>query len=222
MKKRDVVNRINKKILIIIITAFMVTPCVVSSQDRSRLEEPGERRRNGWHPPVKIMDTMGLESSMSIGDLGAGRGRFTVWFADRVGESGRVYANDIDKNALDYNINRCRKLGFDNVSTILGEVDDPCFPKGSLDIVFVVGTYHHLEKPVELMRNVIPALKEGGKLVIIEYDPEKTGDTSGRSSTTRDKIILQIEQAGFEVIKIETFLERDNMYIGIPRRGSIR
>ncbi len=205
---------------IILIISFL--PSSGISQDRSRLEEPGERRRNQWHPPVKIMDTIGLKPGMSIGDLGAGRGRFTVWFADRVGETGRVFANDIDKRALDYNLRRCRRAGFENVTAVHGKVDDPCFPKETLDVVFIIGTYHHLTEPIELMKNIIPSLKEGGKLVIVEYDPEKTRDTSGRSSTPKDKMINQMEQAGFDVVKIETFLERDNMYFGIPKKRQLK
>ena len=184
---------------------------------KSSFVEPGEQRRNNWHPPEKIMDTIGLKPGMVIGDIGAGRGRFTVWFADRVGGAGKVYANDIDNRALKYLKDRCQKLHFHNVETVLGKVADPCFPEGVLDIAFMVGTYHHLEKPVELMHSVIPALKPDGILVVVEYDPEKTGDTTGRSSTSKNKMMEQVDQAGFELVRIETFLERDNMYICRPK-----
>lgn len=187
------------------------------SERKSSFVEPGEQRRNNWHPPEKIMDTIGLKPGMVIGDIGAGQGRFTVWFADRVGEAGKVYANDIDNRALEYLKDRCRRLHFQNVETVLGKVVDPRFPEGVLDIAFMIGTYHHLNKPVELMNNVIPALKPDGILVVVEYDPEKSGDTTGRSATPKEKMIEQVSKAGFELIRIETFLERDNMYICRPK-----
>jgi len=187
------------------------------SERESSFVEPGEQRRNNWHPPVRIMDTLGLKPGMAIGDIGAGQGRFTVWFADRVGTAGKVYANDIDKRALAYLANRCEHLQFRNVETVLGRVTDPCIPKGVLDIAFMVGTYHHLTEPVELMRNIQPALKQGGILVIVEYDPAKTGDRTGGSSTSKEEFIRQAEAAGYEVYRIETFLDRDNMYFCRPK-----
>ncbi len=187
------------------------------SQDKSSFTEPRDERRNRIQPPEKIMDTIGLKPGMAIGDIGAGRGRFAVWFADRVGESGKVFANDINSNSLEYLKKRCDRHGFKNVKTVPGKVDDPCLPKSQLDIAFMIGTYHHLEKPVELMRNVIPALKPDGILVIVEYDPEKPGVDFGNSSTPREKLVRQLNRAGYEIIKIETFLEQDNIYISRPK-----
>jgi ubiquinone/menaquinone biosynthesis C-methylase UbiE len=94
------------------------------------------------------MDIIGLKEGMVIADIGAGRGRMTVWFADRVGAKGKVYANDIDRSSLDYLENRCRKNNITNVKTILGKVDDPLLPAGEVDIAFMVSVYHHLEKPL--------------------------------------------------------------------------
>jgi predicted methyltransferase len=70
----------------------MSTACTQQSKDYT---EGWEGHLNRIQPPIQIMDVMGLKPGMVIGDIGAGMGRFTVWFADRVGESGRVYANDI-------------------------------------------------------------------------------------------------------------------------------
>jgi len=52
--------------------------------------------------------------------------------------------------------------------------------------------------------------------VIVEHRPEKTGSSS--HSTSQEKLVEQAGQAGFELIKIETFLERDNIYFFRPKR----
>ena len=83
----------------------------------------------------------------------------------------------------------------------------------------MIGTYHHLEKPVELMNNIRPTLKQNGILVIVEYDPKKSGDRTGNSSTPKEEFIQQANTAGYEVYRIETFLERDNMYFCRPNQS---
>ena len=56
--------------------------------------------RDAWQQPKKIMDVVGVQPGMVIGEAGAGRGYFTFFLAERVGETGKVYANDIDASAL--------------------------------------------------------------------------------------------------------------------------
>lgn len=188
-----------------------------AAQEHS-LEESNEKRLNRLQPPVQVMDSIGLESGMTIGEIGAGRGRYTVWFAVRVGEKGKVYANDIDQESLEYTARRCERLGLDNVEIVPGEVEDPKLPENTLDIAFMINTYHHLEKPLELLRNIKPGLKADARLIIVEHDPEKTGN-SRIHSTPRDKLIEVALQAGFELEKIETFLEIDNIYFfTLPKR----
>jgi hypothetical protein len=76
----------------------------------------------------------------------------------------------------------------------------------------MVSVYHHLDKPVEMLRNTIPGLKKDGIVVIVERDPVKTGQTS-RESTSRKELTRVANEAGYDVIKVNTdLLERDNIY----------
>jgi predicted methyltransferase len=79
-------------------------------------------------------------------------------------------------------------------------------------IVYLINTYHHLDKPAALVRNIIPALKPGGRLVIIEHETGKSGYMDGHS-TPRKTVLKQVQEAGFKLERIETFLELDNIYI---------
>ncbi len=179
--------------------------------------EPSEARLNSQHQPEKLMDAVGLKEGMTIADIGAGRGRMTVFFSLKVGKGGRVYANDIDKNALAYLENRCKSNNMTNVKTFPGRVDNPMLPTEEVDIAFMISTYHHLEKPVEMMRNTIPSLRKYGILVIVERDPVKTGQT-GRESTSREKLTQQAAEEGLEIIEVNTeLLERDNIYFLKPK-----
>jgi ubiquinone/menaquinone biosynthesis C-methylase UbiE len=158
------------------------------------------------------MDAIGLKEGMTIADIGAGKGRMTVFFSLRVGVKGNVYANDIDNDALKYLEHRCQMNNMTNVKTFLGKIDNPLLPAGEVDIAFMVSTYHHLEKPVEMMRNTIQCLKKDGVLVIVERDPVKTGQT-GSESTSREKLNREANEAGFKIVDVNSdLLERDNIY----------
>lgn len=199
-----------RNLVIFLIVLFVAASSAEGAQQKKDFTKENEVRFNRLQPPEKIMDAIGLKPGMVIGDIGAGWGRFAVWFANRVGETGKVYANDIDTGALMRLEKRCKDHGFKNVIVCHGKVVDPNIPPGVLDIAFMINVYHHLEKPVELVRNLAPTLKPEGVLVIVEHRPEKTGSSS--HSTSQEKLVEQAGQAGFELIKIDTFLGSDNIY----------
>jgi ubiquinone/menaquinone biosynthesis C-methylase UbiE len=205
-------NSLSKNLIFIflLLTVLLNFPGAVWVQQKEGFVEAWELRHNLLQPPVKIMDTIGLKPGMVIGDIGAGRGRFTVWFADRVGDKGKVYANDILERSLRHLEQRCERLGFTNVITCLGTVVEPNIPDKVLDIAFMINVYHHLEKPVELLKNIVPTLKPDGILVIVEHEPEKSGYAT--ESTSEEELVKQAAEAGYKLERIETFLARDNIY----------
>jgi ubiquinone/menaquinone biosynthesis C-methylase UbiE len=178
-----------------------------------------ERNRDSWQQPEKVMDVIGVKPSMTIGEVGAGEGYFTFKLARRVGEAGRIYANDIDPRALKSIEGRCEREDIRNIITILGEVERPLLPDGGMDMVIMVYVLHDLAKPVELLRNILPALKPDAPLVVLERDPEKTGDHSGHFFS-KERVLKIFDQAGYELIREETFLSRDNIFILRPRSGT--
>jgi len=172
-----------------------------------------ERNGNELQPPDKVMDAAGVRAGMVIGEVGSGKGRYTVYLARRVGPKGKVYANDIDENSLAFLRDRCLKQGLNNVETVLGTTDNPGFPMGQLDMVFMTWVYHHLEHPVTLLRNLIPSLKPGGTVVIVDPDPIKNRGGKSPENRSPDQIRRDAAAAGFEVVRIETFLKLDNLYV---------
>jgi ubiquinone/menaquinone biosynthesis C-methylase UbiE len=181
---------------------------------QNTVNDPLEERQNKLQPPDKVLDAIGIKEGMTIGEIGAGKGRYAVLLAERVGNSGKIYANDINKKSLDYLENRCKHSDIRNIETIFGTVTDPKFPLESLDLAFMINTYHHLDQPVELMKNIKPGLKSNGILAIVEHEPTKSERVScDHCSTPKDVLIKQAVQAGYELIRIETFLEEDNIYI---------
>jgi ubiquinone/menaquinone biosynthesis C-methylase UbiE len=198
---------------LLLISLFGVASLLTISSCQSQNDpDAWEQRHNGYQPPEQVMDSIGVKPGMVIAEIGAGRGRYVVHMAKRVGATGKIYANDIDKKALDYLEYRCQRESIPNVITVLGKVTDPQLPRETIDLVYMINTYHHLDKPVELMKNMIPCFKPDGRLVIIEHDPVKVPDF-GSEATAKDVLIEQAKQAGFELVRMMTFLKRDNIYV---------
>ncbi len=184
----------------------------LSCQEKTVPVEPSETWANNQHQPEKLMDAIGLKEGMTIADIGAGRGRMTVFFSIRVGDEGKVYANEISESSLEYLKERCKRNNMNNVTSVLGKVDNPLLPAGEVDIAFMLMTYHHLDKPVDMMKNTIPCLKKDGVLVVVEHDPERSGET-GKEVTLPEKLTREANEAGFEIREINReLLDRDNIY----------
>lgn len=208
-------TRIN---IILISAMLLLIPNVSASaqEDWGTLKdvEKNEVFFKNIQPPEKIMDAIGLRPGMVIGDIGAGAGRFAVQFAARVGDSGKVFANDIDPNGLALIRERCQKYGITNIETILGTVDETGFPERSLDMAFMVYVYHHLERPISLMKKLRSKLKKDGTVVIITGDPDKG---VWKSLPRMKELRKQFEEAGYELLRTESFLPRDYLLILKPK-----
>ena len=170
-------------------------------------ETPNEARLNRLQPPDRVMDTIGIVPGMTVAEIGAGKGRYVVQLGVRVGTEGKVYAEDIDADALNHLENRCQRWELKNVETILGDVTDPKLPQGELDVIFVISSYHHFEDPITLMRNARSALKSEGKLAIGEWI----------RATSPEKMESQMNTAGYTLERIEKSLAKNNLFIYIFR-----
>lgn len=168
--------------------------------------------RDSYHQPEKVMNAVGVKPGMTIGEVGAGRGYFTFHLSRRVEDSGKVYANDIDSRALASIRRKCEEEGIANIETIVGEVKDPLFPHDVLDMVFIVNAFHDLAKPVELLNNIVPSLKPGAQVVIIDRDPDKVGGFN-RHVLTQEEVLEHIKNSDFDLDRIETFLPQHNIYV---------
>jgi ubiquinone/menaquinone biosynthesis C-methylase UbiE len=191
---------------------FLVTCLSLIGQDKDSLTLPREVRLNERQPPDLVLKTIGIKPGMIIGEVGAGRGRYTVHIASRIGPTGKIYANDIEEDYLQYIEKRCADHGLTNVKTVLGSLTDPKLPVAALDIVIMVNVVHCLAEPVELFRNIKKSLKPDGMIAIVEGSLEKSPDAAGEW-WPRSKHMKIFEDAGYHLVREETFLPKDNIYI---------
>jgi SAM-dependent methyltransferase len=172
--------------------------------DLGLLEGPD---RDLWQLPDRIMDSLGVAEGSSVADIGAGGGWFTIRLARRVGARGTVYAEDIQRQMLEATGRRVAREGLRNVRAVLGTSEDPRLPQGALDAVLIVDTYHELENPDAMLRNIAVALKPQGRVGVVDF--KKDGLGPGPAIEDRvdpDLVIRDAEAAGLRLIGRETFL----------------
>jgi ubiquinone/menaquinone biosynthesis C-methylase UbiE len=203
LQSAPLMRRIFTREWVLLCLAFFLILCTAAAQTSVR---------DSWQQPEKIMDSLGIRPGMIIGEAGAGDGYFTFHLSKRVGSEGKIYANDIDNRALQKLSDRSKREDIQNIVTVLGKIDDPLFPKESLDCVVMMMAFHDFEKPVEWMKNVIPALKPGAFLAIIDPDPDKTKRDRDHF-WTKKKVLSTMEKTDFVLVRLFTFLERDNIYV---------
>lgn len=190
---------------------FLVFCFPLLGQDKGSLTHSHENHLNERQPPDLVLKTIGIKPGMIIGEVGAGRGRYTVQIASRIGPSGMIYANDIVREYLQYIKRRCADIGLTNVKTVLGSLTDPKLPPAALDVVIMVNVVHCLAEPVALLRNIKKSLKPDGVIAIVEGNLDKDPAAAGEWYS-RSKLLKIYKDAGYNLVREETFLPKDNIY----------
>ena len=97
------------------------------------------------------------------------------------------------------------------MKVIAGDVTDPLLPKGKLDMIFIISSYHHFDDPVELMKNARQALKKDGKVAIGEWVKKK--NSSLGEGRTPEKLEEEMNKAGYKLEKVDKSLEENGIYL---------
>jgi ubiquinone/menaquinone biosynthesis C-methylase UbiE len=164
--------------------------------------------RDAWQKPDLVMDALGIGERSVVADVGAGGGWFTVRLARRVGPNGVVYAQDVQQQMLDSISRRVVREGFSNVHYVRGERSDPKLRPATLDAVLMVDTYHEFENPVALLRGARQALKQAGRVGIINFRSDGGGPGPPFAErVAEERVVEQAAQAGLRLLGRETFLE---------------
>jgi SAM-dependent methyltransferase len=129
-----------------------------------------EESRDRLREAETVMDRARIRKGMTVADIGAGEGYYTIRLAQRVGADGRVLAQDIISAVRDALAERVGRERLDNVSVKLGEANDPKLPDNSFDRVLMVHMYHEIAQPYEFLWRLRPSLKPDGLVVVVDAD----------------------------------------------------
>lgn len=154
----------------------------------------------------QVIRLAGVTAGMSVADIGAGEGYYTVRLAPVVGKRGRVLAEDIMPDTEERLVQRVHRESLDNVAVKLGDPDDPKLPPRSFDRIFMVHMYHEVESPYAFLWHMREGLKPDGQVIVVDADrPTKRHGTPPK--------LLQCEFAalGLKLVKYER-IEEDEAY----------
>lgn len=133
-------------------------------------DDPG---RDAWQKPDEVLHALGILPGMTVADLGAGTGYFSVHLARAVGDKGRVLAIDIEPKLVAYMKERATKARLAQLVPVLALADDPKLPARGVDLVLIVDTWHHIDDRLHYLAKLAAGLKAGGRVAVVDF---KKGD----------------------------------------------
>ena len=178
-------------------------------------------RREVYVKRTEIVAASGVKPGMTVADIGAGTGLFTMLFADAVKPGGSVYAVDISPAFVEYIGETARKRRVRNVTAILSDGTETQLPEASVDLAYLSDVYHHFEHPAETLASIHKALKPGGRMVVIDYERIPGVTPPARLAHVRlDKqaTIAEIEAAGFGLLEEKKKMMRQNYFLLFTRK----
>jgi ubiquinone/menaquinone biosynthesis C-methylase UbiE len=167
-------------------------------------------KRDAWQRPEEVMDKLGIKPGSVVADVGCGSGYFTFHLASRVGEAGKVYAEDIESEVLEKLQSRVTKEHLKQVEIVQGTPDDPFLPDGKVDVILIVNAYHEMKNYDAMLSGMYRALKPDGLLGIIDH--EATGGQARSEYQDQHRIPEQLVREdtarnGFHFLRSERGFE---------------
>jgi len=161
--------------------------------------------------PIKNIAHLGIEHGMSVADIGAGSGYYTIEVAKKVGSGGRVYAVDVQRDILDRLKNTGATIGLHNIEVVWAnaeKIGGTKLREACADRVIVSNVLFQIEKPEDFVLEMRRILKPHGKLMVIDW--------SGQTPLSPQKLVpLQTAQLLFEkghFVMEESFDAGDHHY----------
>jgi ubiquinone/menaquinone biosynthesis C-methylase UbiE len=177
----------------------------VSTEDaRDRLGEAEE-----------VVNLAQVSPGMSVADVGAGEGYYTVRLSPIVGRRGRVLAQDIVPETRDRLAQRVQRENLENVAVRLGREADPMLPNGSFDRIFLVHMYHEVTRPYEFLWHLRDGLKPGGIVVVVDSDrPVK------RHGMPPKQLQCEFRALGLQAVTAQRLKHADAYFMAFKAVGS--
>lgn len=162
---------------------------------------PERTSRDEWQKPVDIIEALALKPGETVADIGSGAGYFTGWLSQAVGAKGKVYAVDINAQAIQLLQDKLPFYPIKNIEPVLCTESDLKLPPQSLDMAFLLNTFSVVSQKDTMLRNVMSALKPHGRLTIIDWRETLDGPPGPpRSQRLSERTVLDLAKAaGFKV-----------------------
>ena len=171
--------------------------------------------RDAWQRPDLVLAALDLRPGMTIADIGAGTGYFSVRLARAVSD-GQVIATDIEPDMIRYLSERAAREQLTNLRAVLTPSGDPQLAPETVDRILVVDVWHHLDDRPAYARALAKALRPGVKLAIVDFTFESTHGPPAKHRLAPDEILADLRAAGLTASISPTKLP--DQYIAIGTR----
>lgn len=138
--------------------------------------------------PTRNIQQLGLISGMHIADFGAGSGFYSMSLAEEVGDNGKVYAIDVQKDLLQKIKNEAKTRGVSNLEIIWGNVEKIGGTKmedNSVDVVVIANMLFQAEDKNSVCAEAKRILKIGGRTLVVDWL-----DSFGGLGPTKENVFL--------------------------------
>jgi len=172
----------------------------------------------------RLIKALGLHAGSIVGEIGAGAGELTVAIAKVVGDDGRVFSNDLNKDRLKTIAAAAQKAGLGNITVVEGMEAATNLPDGCCDAIFMRDVYHHFRDPASMNASLLASLKPGGRLAIIDFEPPPGAESAapeGRAANGHHGVMpatieRELKAAGFTIVSSDSLDSR--LYLVVARR----
>ncbi len=138
-----------------------------SVADAHKLEDP---ERLTWLPPNEVVASLDLKPGVSVADIGAGTGYFTLPIGRAVGENGKVYALDFQTGMLDLLGKKLLEPSAPtNITIIHATATHTTLPATCVDFVLMSNVWHELDDHSLVLKETSRILRHGGRIAVLDW-----------------------------------------------------
>ena len=159
--------------------------------------------------PKGNITQLGKIEGLQIADFGAGTGAYSLILAQRVGDTGRVYAIEVQKDLLSRIQDEAKSAELENVEVLWGDIERLGATKlsdNSIDVVVLANVFFQVEDKHGTLAEIKRVLVPEGRVLFIDWKDSYGGIGPQQEVIVQPDVARQIfDECGFSMQKsIET------------------
>lgn len=174
------------------------------------LAAAGDAAAQGFSPSAEeeaqLVSVLALAPGRVAGEIGAGAGQLSIRAGAAVSPGGRVFATELGTEKIESLKRAIERSRASNVEVLPAGVNATGLAASCCDAVFMRDVYHHLTAPEDILKDIRRALRPGGRLLVIDFEPRRDlPGVDGVRANRRghgipiDVLVDELKAAGFEI-----------------------